>query len=131
MTSSHFHAVIWIDHHQARVFHFNINEEDQEKFHPHNASVHLHHKANTTGSGHETMEPAFMKETISAVSAAGEILVIGPGNAKTEFITYIEKHDPKLRAKILGIETVDHPSDGQIVAYARKFFKPVDEMLPR
>jgi len=77
------------------------------------------------------MEPEFMKEVASAISVAGEILVIGPGNAKTEFMTYVEKHDPKLKAKILGVETVDHPSDGEIVAYARKFFKPVDEMLPR
>jgi stalled ribosome rescue protein Dom34 len=131
MTSSHFHAVIWIDHRQARVFHFNLLEQDQEKFHPHNASVHVHHKASTVGSGHETMEPAFMKEVIAAVSAAGEILVIGPGTAKGEFMSYIEKHDPKFKAKVLGVETVDHPTDGQIVAYARKFFKPLDEMLPR
>ena len=131
MASSRFHAAVWLDHHQARVFHFNVNDSDSQKVHPHNASVHIHHKANTIGSGHALMEPEFMKEVASAISVAGEILVIGPGNAKTEFMTYVEKHDPKLKAKILGVETVDHPSDGEIVAYARKFFKPVDEMLPR
>lgn len=77
------------------------------------------------------MDPAFMNEVAHAVSQAGEILLIGPGNAKSEFTTYLDSHNPGLRAKILGVEAVDHPSDGEIVAYARKFFKPVDAMLPR
>jgi len=131
MTSSHVHAVIWIDHHQARVFHFDMGEANAEKFHPHNASVHLHHKSGANGTGHEEMEPAFIRETMSAVSGAGEILVIGPGSAKTEFVSLIEKHDPKLRARIFGVETVDHPGDEQIVAYARRFFKPVDGLSAR
>ena len=32
-------------------------------------------------------------------------------------------------AKVIGLETVDHPSDGQLVAYARKYFKAKDQML--
>ena len=131
MTSSHFHAVIWLDHHQARVFHFSATEDDQQKFHPHNPSVHIHHKANEIGSGNQRLEPAFMNEIVHAVSETGEVLLIGPGGAKTEFMTYLERYSPKLKSKILGVEAVDHPSDGEIVAYARKFFKPVDAMLPR
>jgi hypothetical protein len=29
------------------------------------------------------------------------------------------------------VETVDHPSDGQLVAFARKYFKAADRMLPQ
>ena len=32
-------------------------------------------------------------------------------------------------AKIIGVETVDHPSDGQLVAYARKYFLAKDQLL--
>ena len=128
MSTSHFHAAIWMDHRHAKVFHFNATEADHRELHPQNTSVHLHHKANTVGSGHEVMEPAFMNEIVLSVSEAGEILIIGPGNAKTEFMTYLEKYSPVLKAKIVGVETVDHPSDGEIVAYARKFFKPADAM---
>jgi stalled ribosome rescue protein Dom34 len=131
MTSSHFHAVIWMDHHNAKVFHFNAHEEDHAQVHSHNTGLHLHHKANTIGSGHEVMDPAFMNEIVLAVSKAGEILLIGPGSAKTEFNTYLGTYSPSLKAKILGIHTVDHPTDPEIVAYARKFFAPVDAMLPR
>ena len=131
MTSSHFHAVIWMDHHQAKVFHFNAHEENHEQVHAHHTSLHLHHRANTIGPGHEVIDPAFMNEIVLAVSEAGEILLIGPGNAKTEFNTYLSGYSPSLKAKILGIQTVDHPTDPEIVAYARKFFAPVDAMLPR
>jgi hypothetical protein len=31
--------------------------------------------------------------------------------------------------KIVGVETVDHPSDGQLVAHARHYFKADDRML--
>jgi hypothetical protein len=32
---------------------------------------------------------------------------------------------------IVGVETVDHPSDAQLVAYARHYFKAEDRMLPQ
>jgi hypothetical protein len=32
---------------------------------------------------------------------------------------------------IVGVETVDHPSDGQLVARARHYFKAEDRMLPQ
>jgi hypothetical protein len=32
---------------------------------------------------------------------------------------------------IVGVETVDHPSDAQLVAYATKYFKATDRMQPQ
>jgi hypothetical protein len=32
---------------------------------------------------------------------------------------------------IVGVETVDHPSDAQLVAYARKYFIAADRMQPQ
>lgn len=131
MTISHFHAVIWIDHHQAKIFNFNATDVEHLILHPENPSMHIHHKANTVGSGHETLGKDFLHEVATAVANAGEVLIVGPGNAKTELVKHITQHDPKLKEKILGVETVDHPSDGQIVAFARKFFKSTDSMRPQ
>ena len=62
-------------------------------------------------------------------NAAFEVRPItGPSNAKTELMAHIEKHEPKLLKIILGVETVDHPTDNQLVAYARKYFKSADQM---
>jgi len=50
--TTHFHAVVWIDHHEARVFHFSRTEVDSLVLHPNNPTQHIHHKANSIGSGH-------------------------------------------------------------------------------
>ena len=56
------------------------------------------------------------------------LLIVGPGSAKLEFIRYLHAHDRALEANVVGVETVDHPSDGQIVAYAKKYFVAGDLM---
>jgi hypothetical protein len=36
-----------------------------------------------------------------------------------------------LTKTIVAVETVDHPSDGQLVAHARKHFDATDRMQPQ
>jgi hypothetical protein len=62
------------------------------------------------------------------LEGAEEVLVVGPSAAKLEFMRYVHKHDQATEAKIVGIETVDHPTDGQLVAYANQYFKRRDRM---
>ena len=44
---------------------------------------------------------------------------------------HIHHHDPKLIDAIAGVETVDHPTDGALVDYARRYFKAADRMQVR
>ena len=128
MTQTHFHAVMWIDHREARVFHFGRENVETLVLHPENPTRHIHHKSNTIGSGHEMLAPEFLHAAAQSIADAGAVLITGPSNAKTELMAHIEKHDPKLMKIILGVETVDHPTDNQLVAYARKYFKSADQM---
>lgn len=57
------------------------------------------------------------------------MLIVGPASAKLQLVKHIHAHDPGMVDKIMGVETVDHPSDGQVVAYARKYFAAKDQML--
>jgi len=125
---SHFHAVVWIDHREAKVFHFSPTEIDKLVIHPENPTKHIHHKAGTVGSGHAEGDHDFLHAVAQAVADAGAVLITGPGNAKAELVRHIESHDPALKKLIAGVETVDHPSDGQLVAHARKYFKAEDRM---
>ena len=120
--SAHYHAVVWIDHHEARIFHFNASDIERLVLHPHDPTGHIHHKANTIGSGHATEDHAYLQQVADAIVDAGAILVTGPANEKTELVKHIERHMPILRAKIAGVETVDHPTDGELVAFARTYF---------
>ena len=132
--SEHYHALVWIDHQEARIFQFNATDVDSVRVrstHPHQ---HIHHKANTRGSGHVPVEQEFLERVAQAIMRAGAILITGPANAKTELAAHIERVHPDLAKRISGVETLDHPSDGELVALARRFFRADDRMrsqLPR
>ena len=61
MNSHHFHAVVWIDHHEARVFHFGPADVERLVLHPDHPTKHIHHKANSIGSGHASEDHAFLQ----------------------------------------------------------------------
>ena len=120
---THFHAVVWIDHSQAKIFHIGLSGEDEVVLHPHMPTQHLHHKANTIGSGHVGFDKEFLAQVVNAVSDAGEILIIGPAGAKTELAKFIREKHPNIGNRIVAVEAADHPSDREIVAYAKQYFK--------
>jgi len=129
--NTHYHAVVWIDHHEARIFHFSPTDVDRLVLHPHSPTRHIHHKANSIGSGNAAEDHAFLQAVAQSVADAGAILITGPANAKTELVKHIHRHDPKLMKAIAAVETVDHPSDGALVAYARRYFQAADRMNPQ
>lgn len=131
MDSHHFHAVVWIDHHEARVFHFSATDVESLVLHPEHPTRHIHHKANSVGSGRASEDHDFFQAVAQSIADAGAVLITGPADAKTQLNKYISQHDPKLMKTIVGVETVDHPSDAQLVAYARHYFKAEDRMLPQ
>jgi stalled ribosome rescue protein Dom34 len=131
MSTAHYHAVVWIDHHEARVFYFSPTDVERLVLHPDNPHVHIHHKANSIGAGHAAEDHNFLHAVAQALADTGEVLIAGPANAKTELVKHISQHDPDVMKKIVGIESVDHPSDGQLVAHARHYFKTEDRMLPQ
>jgi hypothetical protein len=88
------------------------------------------HKANSIGSGHASPDHDYLQAVAESVADAGAVLITGPANAKTELADHIRLHDPALAKVIAGIETVDHPSDPQLVAYAKAYLKATDRMQP-
>jgi stalled ribosome rescue protein Dom34 len=120
---THFHAIVWIDHSQAKVFHVGLSGEDEVILHPHMPTRHLHHKGNTTGSGHVGLDKEFLAQVTNAVSDAGEIVIIGPAGAKTELAKYLREQPASVGDRIVAVEAADHPSDREIVAYAKNYFK--------
>jgi hypothetical protein len=127
--SLHYHAVVWIDHREARVFHFNAVDVDRFVIHPDQPARHLHHKANSMGSGNAPEDHAFLQRVADALVDAGVVLVTGPANEKTELMKHVGQHNPVLMKKIVAVETVNHPSDRQLVDHARRHFK-ADHMMP-
>jgi hypothetical protein len=126
--STLYHAVVWIDHQQARIFRFESGDLDAtvvRSSHPHQ---HIHHKANSGDSGHAPLDKAFLREVAAGLAGAGTILITGPAGAKQELTAYLRDQEPGTAARVAGVESLDHPTDGELVAFARKFFKAADRM---
>ena len=126
--SNHYHALVWIDHSEAKVFHFNETDSECVLVRSTHPGQHIHHKANSGDSGHVPVDTEYLHRVTQEVSKAGAILITGPANAKAELATYIRQHHSELATRISGVEASDHPTDGELVAKGRKFFKADDRM---
>jgi len=126
--SKHFHTVVWIDHREAKILNFNADQYESSTVRSTHPELHLHHKANSRGSGHAPPDRDFFTQVAKSVADAGALLLVGPSSAKNEFAKYLKEHDAALAARISAVESLDHPSEGTIVAFARHFFKADDRM---
>jgi hypothetical protein len=48
---------------------------------------------------------------------------MGPGTAKLQLLRYLHEHEREIERRVVGIETVDHPSDRQLVAHVRRYYE--------
>ncbi len=120
------HSVVWLDHNEARIFKFVGEGVDEIDVHAENKRAHIHGKKAVSGQREE--DAHYLHTIAQALSDSREILVVGPSTAKLELVKHLHAHHAALVPRIIGVETVDHPTDGQIVAYARKYFVKADRM---
>lgn len=127
---SHSHAIVWMDSREARVFRFNASDVERDRILAHNPFRQVHHKAGVVGSGHLSHDNHFFGEVQAALDGVTEWLLTGPAGAKVAFLKYLEIEGPRERASLVGTETLDHPTDGELLDHARRAFKAIDRMLP-
>ena len=127
---SHYHATVWLDHSEAHVMHVSPDDVEKSVVHPTKPPLQLHSRSGTLGSGRMAEDKEYYQDVTEALRGAQEILVVGPAQAKLQLIKHIHARAPDMVKNIVGVETVDHPTDGQLVAYARKYFVAKDHMLP-
>ena len=122
------HAIVWIDHKEARVLYVHPDTFDELKVASPNHHVHRHPKGPGAAAEHPDDAQRFFHDVSQALRDVEEILIVGPATAKLELVKHVHKHDALLVPRIIGVETVDHPSDGQLVAYAKKYFLAADRL---
>lgn len=116
-----FHAVVQIDHHQARVLQFDAESVRAETVR--SAEHHTRQHGSGVRSEHE-----FFGHVCDALDGVAEVLVTGSKTALADFRHYVEKHRAASAGRIVGWETVDQPSEKQLVALARRYFLRFDRM---
>jgi hypothetical protein len=130
------HVVVWIDHQEARVFRVQPETAGHEQPEPIDETtilspqhlIHRHPKGRGEAKEHPDDATRFFHEIARSLDGIDAVLVVGPSSAKLEFLKYLQDHDQNLHAKIRGVETVDHPTDREIVAYTRRYFIGTDRL---
>lgn len=122
------HAVIWIDHKEARIFHLHPGTTDSTTVLAPLHHIHRHPRGEGQPRDHPDDAQRFFADVARSLAGADAILIVGPSSAKLEFFRYVHEHERRLEPKVVGIESADHPTDGQIVAHAKAYFTTSDRM---
>ncbi|MDR7377715.1 stalled ribosome rescue protein Dom34 [Rhodoferax ferrireducens] len=110
-----FHAVVLTDHQSALVVQFDAEQVLSQRIQAHKHQTAQRNSAVRT-------EHEFFGEVCNALDGIQQVLVTGSHTATADFKHYAEKHRPLLIPQIVGYEVVDHPTENQLVAMARKAF---------
>ncbi|MFN8846084.1 MAG: hypothetical protein ACK5V3_03685 [Bdellovibrionales bacterium] len=113
-------CVLWIDKENAKIFKLSASGMDKKEMKHHDVppigAHHDNHKQNA--------EDKFYHDVATAIGHVEELLIMGPGVAKTHFKHHLEKHNHnELLGKVVGLETLDSVTDNQVLEASRKFFK--------
>jgi len=127
---SHSHAIVWIDSKEAHVFQFNADDVEKQRIQAHLPFRKIHHKAGVIGAGHLHLDHHYFDEIAKTLEDVQEWILTGPSTAKDELRGYLHTSQPALEEKLLAVETSAHPTDGQLLDHAHRFFKTADKMRP-
>jgi stalled ribosome rescue protein Dom34 len=125
---SYQHAVVWIDHLRAVVIDFSIDKENVHLVESPTEHRQIHRKAKSIGSGKAEEDHDYFDEVVAAIGDAREILIVGPGVTKTTFSTDLERRHVATSKLVVGIEPADHPQVPELLVYARKYFRKIDNL---
>ena len=107
--------MVWIDHHSAQILQFDADQVQAQKI-----KAHSHH-SRSHGIGARS-EQDFFAEVCNELKEIAEILVTGSHRAQADFRHYVDKHRVPAAQHIVGWEIADHPTEGQLIAFARRYF---------
>jgi len=116
------HAVAWIGHPDVHVIQFEAQQSVDQRV-KQQARFTRQHGDQLRGQ-HE-----FFGEVCEALAGIRSVLVVGPPDLQAAFRQYVSKHRPALALHIVGWETVDDPTEPEVLKLARKFFSRQGETV--
>lgn len=110
-----FHALAHGHHRSARPGRFNAVPASAPAIR--SPTQHYVQQGNTVPAEHE-----FYAEVFGQLERIGQVVVTGSPAALADFRDYVDKHRPQAASHIAAYDAVDHPSEAQLAALARKHF---------
>jgi hypothetical protein len=125
---------VWIDHRKAVIAQIAGQHEETRQITSHMEKHVRYSGAAQEDSAEDQRDRRFTGhlnryygEVIACIRDADSILILGPGEAKTELAERLGLEG--LRGRIVGVETVDKMTDRQIAARVRQRFLKSERKL--
>ncbi|MEO7806406.1 MAG: hypothetical protein ABIT36_07215 [Steroidobacteraceae bacterium] len=99
-------AVVWIDHQEARILRFDETAGDRTMI--------------RSRCGHKH---TFLQSVAESMRGAQSVLIVGPSMSKHELLSHVERSEPIMWKRVVGVEAVDHPTDEELLVYAQQHFR--------
>lgn len=122
------HMLVWIDHHEAKLFEIRRQPVDSVVVHDGGPLHHVHTKRDHVERARSADEHFFMQAIAAALADSAAILIVGPGQARTELASFLEKRFPLISQNVWAVEAMDHPTDPELVAYGHTYFHREERM---
>jgi stalled ribosome rescue protein Dom34 len=125
-------VILFIDITEARIFDLDqdlaAGETILEPIYTQHHKHEDHEKHGEKGKERRKERKDFFHEVSKTLRPAERILVTGPGMAKLALLRYMHKHaHSELERRVIGVQTIDSPSDKQLFAYGKKYFNAIDQ----
>ena len=124
------HAVVWIDHTEARIVTVDPRAAVEAVEHAQTARRHLRSKAGNREGYRPVADHVFFQRVANDLAGVKSFMVIGPANAKTELVKHLHRFDPPLFSRLSAVESADDMTDAQLTALARDYFARADRIIP-
>lgn len=125
---AHVHAIVWMDHREATIIGYSLDESEVLEIHSEREDRRIHRRSGAVDSGKTADDHHFFDEIAARLADVREILIVGPGNAKTAFAKFLGQRHPATSKHVVAVETMDHPTQPQLLDHARRFFRRVDQL---
>ena len=112
----------------ATVIDFSVDDRHVVQVEREGGPRRVHLRSGIPGSGKSPEDPTFFQAVVEALGDAREVLVVGPGQGKAVFRRQLEQHYPAVARRVVGVEPLDHPSNGALLSFARQYFRRVDAL---
>jgi stalled ribosome rescue protein Dom34 len=121
--SGNYHAVVWVDHGEAKVYRFDREAVEEIDIHSHTSLQRLHHqRTGWLAGGNPQDDTEFFHRILGALDHTGKTILTGPGNAKTALKSFLDRSRPT-GSWVLAADPLDDPTSDALLALGNRYFK--------
>jgi len=113
-------VVVWVDRAHAYVRRFDRERVRAEVIRT--CASEMSNDAQLRDRRQPSGTERYFSDIAEVLKDARAILIVGPGFERLDLLTYLRRHAPEVAQRIVALEPVDHPSEEEMVPWARKHF---------